>query len=74
MALNSYVQSLDTNRHKADPKFNQEIATKGNVPVATVATVSYAAGLALWQAFFFISGKEVWYFPQYDMDLNPNYF
>ena len=50
------------------------LALPASVPAAALATVSYAASLALWQALFFISGKEVWYLSQYDMDLNPNYF
>ena len=44
------------------------------VEATALATASYAASLAIWYALFFISGKEVWYLPQYDMDLNPNYF
>lgn len=45
-----------------------------SVIVAGVVVACYSLSLAFWQAFFFISGKEVWYFPQYDMDLNPNYY
>lgn len=45
-----------------------------SLAAAAVALLSYAASLALWQAFFFITGKEVWTFPQYEKDLSPNYF
>lgn len=45
-----------------------------SVVVAAVALLSYVASLALWQAFFFIAGKEVLTFPQYEKDLSPNYF
>jgi DMSO reductase anchor subunit len=33
-----------------------------------------AVGLCIWQAFFFMCGKEIWYFPAYDKNMSPNYF
>lgn len=39
--------------------------------LGTVLLVSEALSLIMWQCFFFISGKVVWYFPQYDKDLVP---
>lgn len=41
--------------------------------VSIVLLLSEAVSLICWQAFFFLSGREVWYFPQYDKDLSPNY-
>lgn len=43
-------------------------------PLFAIVMVSYAISLALWQAFFFIAGKEVWFFPQYEKDLSPAYY
>lgn len=49
-------------------------ALPGNVSVAAIGMLSYAVSLLLWQAFFFITGKEAWYFPQYDKNISPDYF
>lgn len=49
-------------------------AMPASLPLAAVLTISYALSLALWQAFFFIAGKEVWFFPQYEKDLSPAYY
>lgn len=49
-------------------------AVPASVVAAGIALISYAVSLALWQAFFFVTGKEVWTFPQYEKDLSPNYF
>lgn len=49
-------------------------AMPDSLVIAAVLMLCYAASLALWQAFFFMTGKEVWYFPQYEKDLSPAYF
>ena len=49
-------------------------AMPNSLMVAGVLMLCYAISLALWQAFFFLTGKEVWYFPQYEKDLSPAYF
>ena len=50
------------------------IAGSASVVWKTVGLAGVAVGLIAWQAFFFITGKEVWYFPQYDKNLSPDYF
>lgn len=46
-------------------------AFPGSAAVGSVLVLSEAVSLIVWQCFFFISGKEVWYFPQYDKNLVP---
>lgn len=49
-------------------------AFPGSALLAAILVVSDAASLLAWQALFFLCGKEVWYFPQYEKDLSPDYF
>ncbi|MDR1184562.1 MAG: hypothetical protein LBK67_07175, partial [Coriobacteriales bacterium] len=42
------------------------IAMGGNVALAIALFVFSASALCVWQAFFFLCGKEIWYFPDYD--------
>ncbi len=46
-------------------------AFPSNVLLGTVLVLSEAFSLVMWQCFFFISGKEVWFFPQYEKNLVP---
>lgn len=46
-------------------------ALPSDLVVGTMLLCSEALSLVLWQCFFFLSGKEVWYFPQYDKNLVP---
>lgn len=39
--------------------------------VGAVLVASEAVSLIVWQCFFFLSGKEVWFFPQYEKNLVP---
>lgn len=32
-----------------------------------------AIGLCIWQAFFFMCGKEIWFFSQYEKNMSPNF-
>lgn len=42
--------------------------------IALVMVLSNVIALIAWQGFFFLTGKEVWFFPQYEMDLSPDYY
>lgn len=46
-------------------------AFPASLPLGAVLVCSEALSLVVWQCFFFLSGKEVWYFPQYDKNLVP---
>ena len=46
-------------------------AFPANPVLGIVLVCSEALSLVVWQCFFFLSGKEVWYFPQYDKNLAP---
>lgn len=46
-------------------------AFPSSLAVGAVLVASEAASLVIWQCFFFLSGKEVWFFPQYEKNLVP---
>jgi anaerobic dimethyl sulfoxide reductase subunit C (anchor subunit) len=50
------------------------LAMGNNVVLTVTLFVLSSIALCIWQAFFFLCGKEIWYFPDYDNNMSPNYF